>query len=305
MHQLHYRMEAGPTQRLWRAVLEGVDVPAQPPVPEVLARRSEPAPEFPLERELDGGSYQITEHLWGTPDRGCYRGIRLLDGEPVLVTLGWPSRLPRAELAGALAISASSVAPLRGLVELVEPNQPALAALVEDAPAGAPLAASSFPIPVADAIALGIAIARVLVEAHAAGHIVYGVRPELIYVDSSRALTGLAPRCERFWSLATRPDYGVPLAFDELYFAPELAAGRDAVPASDVFSLCAVLFHAIAGAHPFAASSPMMQIAAIATGKHPPCPAPVADVLDAGLAVNPADRPSPAQLVDALGRANR
>jgi len=302
MHQLHYRMEAATTPQLWRATLEGADLPDRPPVQEVRALRSEPAPEFPLERELDVGSYQITEHLWGTPDRGCYRGTRLLDGESVLITLGRPSQLSRGELVRALAISARSVAPLRGIVELVEPNQPALTALVEDAPAGVPLASLGFPIAVADAVALGIAIARVLAEAHAAGQIVYGIRPELIYVDRSRVLTGLAPRAERMWSLATRPDYGVPLAFDELYFAPELAAGRDAVPASDVFSLSAVLFHMIAGDHPFAASSPMMQIAAIAAGRHAPCPAPVADVLDRGLAVNPADRPSAAQLVEMLAR---
>jgi hypothetical protein len=303
MHQLLYRMEAGATSKLWRALPEPDGAEREfRPTPEVVARRSEPRPAFPLERELDDGSYQITEHLWGTPDRGCYRGIRLLDGEPVVIALGSPQQRARTELGVALTLVGAGIAALRGITELVEQNESPLAALIEDAPPGVPLASVALPLSLADAVGLGIALARVIKQVHAHGQIVRGIRPELVYVDEKRSLSGLVPRCELFWSLAPAPGYGVAPCFEDLYLAPEIVAGRDAVPASDVFSLCALLAHVASGEHPFAAPSMMGQITAIATGKRVRWTGPevLAAVLDAGLAVDPAKRPSPARVIEAL-----
>lgn len=302
-HQLLHRMEAEPQQRLWRAWPEPAGEARElPPTPEVVKRRSEPRPEFPLERELDDGSYQITEHLWGTPDRGCYRGIRLLDGEPVVVALGSPQQRGRTELVAALTLAGPGIVPLRGIAELIEENESPLSALIEDAPPGMPLASIALPFSLADAVGLGIALARVIKQVHAHGQIVRGIRPELVYVDGKRSLSGLVPRCELFWSLAPAPGYGVAPCFEELYLAPEILAGRDAVPASDVFSLCALLAHVASGEHPFAAPSMMGQITAIAAGKRGRWNGPevLAGILDAGLAADPAKRPSPARVIEAL-----
>jgi serine/threonine protein kinase len=231
-----------------------------------------------------------------------YLGADDLDGEPVLIALGSPQQRERTELGVALTLVGPGIVPLRGIAELIEPNESPLSALIEDAPSGVPLASLALPLSLADAVGLGIALARVIKHVHAQDRIVRGIRPELVYVDEKRLLSGLAPRCELFWSLAPAPGYGVAPCFEQLYLAPEIVAGRDAVPASDVFSLCALLAHVASGEHPFAAASMMGQITAIATGKRVRWTGPevLAGMLDAGLAVDPAKRPSPARVIEAL-----
>jgi eukaryotic-like serine/threonine-protein kinase len=95
------------------------------------------------------------------------------------------------------------------------------------------------------------------------------------------------------------------------YLAPELFAGDDATPASDVYALAAVAFEALSGRSARRGETPL-QIARSATQDPPPdlrrewaqAPADAAAVLRRGMASDPADRPATAgQLVTELEAA--
>lgn len=89
------------------------------------------------------------------------------------------------------------------------------------------------------------------------------------------------------------------------YAAPERILGKEATPASDVFSIGAILFHALAGYPPFRGSTPAAVMLAACTESPMSLPAHVPAKLDAilqrCLKKDPAQRyASPAALYDAL-----
>jgi CheY-like chemotaxis protein len=91
------------------------------------------------------------------------------------------------------------------------------------------------------------------------------------------------------------------------YSAPERILGKPATAASDVFSLGAILFHALAGRPPFRGDSPAAVMLAAVTDvalEPPPHVAPqLASVIRKCLAKDPNERyPTPADLRDALER---
>jgi CheY-like chemotaxis protein len=115
--------------------------------------------------------------------------------------------------------------------------------------------------------------------------------PSAIIVDENRV--GIAPP-----GTADRNRYGQ-------YAAPERTLGQPATPASDVFSLGAILFHALARYAAFRGDSPAAVMLAACTEAPRALPADVpaelADVILRCLARNPADRyASPAALRSAL-----
>jgi CheY-like chemotaxis protein len=92
------------------------------------------------------------------------------------------------------------------------------------------------------------------------------------------------------------------------YSAPEKILGKPASPASDVFSLGAILYHAVAGYPPFRGDSPaaVMLAACTDTPREVPdhVPAPLANVIQRSLSRDPAARfASPAALAQALETA--
>jgi predicted Ser/Thr protein kinase len=100
---------------------------------------------------------------------------------------------------------------------------------------------------------------------------------------------------------------GTPLgSFD--YMAPELAEGADASAASDLYSLAVTAYQALTGELPFPAARPSEALIAHAHAKRPRAsrqapqlPRAVDDVLIAGLAVDPDQRPSSSrELFDGL-----
>jgi CheY-like chemotaxis protein len=92
------------------------------------------------------------------------------------------------------------------------------------------------------------------------------------------------------------------------YSAPEKVLGKPATAASDVFSLGAILYHAVAGHPAFRGDSPAAVMLAACTDapREVPghVPAPVADAIRRSLSRNPNERfATPAALADALERA--
>jgi eukaryotic-like serine/threonine-protein kinase len=87
------------------------------------------------------------------------------------------------------------------------------------------------------------------------------------------------------------------------YLAPEAARGEPATPASDVFSLGSTLFAALEGAPPFGTSeNPMALLHRVAGGNvlPPQRPGPLTPLLQRMLAKRPQDRPTMAEVADAL-----
>jgi CheY-like chemotaxis protein len=102
-----------------------------------------------------------------------------------------------------------------------------------------------------------------------------------------------------------------PTAMDRLrygqYAAPERILGKPATPASDVFSLGAILYHAVAGRPPFRGDSPAAVMLSICTDQAldapPDVPQSVAALIRRCLMRDPSERfASPAVLRDALDR---
>lgn len=245
---------------------------------------------------LGGGRYVITEHLGGTPDRGRYRARDESTKDTVLVTLGTTQTARAAVLRERLALEVAGVAPLLEISDL----KAGYTGLVENEPSGAP--ALTPLLDVGSAARLALEIAVILRRAHAQGLTLAGLRPELVYVDDDR-VTGIAPRCEPFLVTAGEPCYGVPPCFDHFYLAPELltAPSEPTGPAADVFSLCAILGHWVAGEHPFAGEG-ISQGIAIMTGNRRPWhgdPA-VGALIDGGLEPDPGRRLRLAEVVERL-----
>lgn len=89
------------------------------------------------------------------------------------------------------------------------------------------------------------------------------------------------------------------------YSAPEKILGKPATPASDVFSLAAILYHAVSGHPPFRGDSPaaVMLAACTDTPREVPehVPAALASVIRRGLSRDPGERfPSTSALAHAL-----
>jgi eukaryotic-like serine/threonine-protein kinase len=94
------------------------------------------------------------------------------------------------------------------------------------------------------------------------------------------------------------------------YMAPEQARGEGAVPASDVYSACLVVYEGLAGANPIAAGSPAATARRAAAGALPPLARARPDLarrlcaaVDSGLGPDPAARPSARELADELAAA--
>ncbi len=162
-------------------------------------------------------------------------------------------------------------------------------------------------------------VAHGLAAVHAAGVIHRDIKPSNILVDADgRAKLGdfgLAGISVREPSAAAVPELSIALtATGDLvgtpaYMAPERIRGEDAVPASDTFSLCVVLFEALYGMRPFAGVTWAELSRAVLAGERAAVPsrarrvpARIARLLDRGLAATPETRWSAAELAEEIER---
>jgi serine/threonine protein kinase len=146
---------------------------------------------------------------------------------------------------------------------------------------------------------VGIQIARALEATHAADIIHRDVKPANILARGDT------------WKLA---DFGVAKLPDSTitaegkfigspsYAAPESLRDATYSPASDVYSLAATLYEALAGVPPHGDHELLSIARKIEQDPHPLPRGPVGDAIMAGLARDPAHRPSAAELASLLAR---
>ncbi|MFB9710677.1 serine/threonine-protein kinase [Streptosporangium sandarakinum] len=160
------------------------------------------------------------------------------------------------------------------------------------------------PLTPAEAARLGRGVLAALWTAHAAGICHRDVKPAnvLLRDDGSPVLTDFgiaalhdAPSLTASGQLVGSPEY----------IAPERLRGREGDPASDLWSLGMLLYVAVEGYHPMRRETTMATLAAVLNGHVPPPrrAGPLAPVLAALLAQDPAARPPAAELDRMLGWA--
>ncbi|MFF4381693.1 serine/threonine-protein kinase [Kitasatospora sp. NPDC001547] len=158
------------------------------------------------------------------------------------------------------------------------------------------------PLPVAAVRSLGVGLAEALEAVHAQGLVHRDVKPSnvLLALDGPRLIDFGITRALDAATALTRSGFVVG---SPGYLSPEQAEGRNAGPASDVFSLGAVLAHSATGTAPFGSgvSAAVLLYRVI----HDEPELDIADrelrtlVADC-LAKDPARRPTPAQLRERL-----
>lgn len=163
------------------------------------------------------------------------------------------------------------------------------------------------PLPVAQAVELGAAVAEGLGEAHRHGVVHRDVKPRNLFVTAAGEIKildfGLARSagCETGDDTASLlPDLTSEGAVvgTAAYMSPEQARGAEVDHRTDVFSLGAVLYEALTGVHPFRTDrGPADTMTAILRDDPPPpsavrpdVPAPLDDIVLRCLAKEPHDR---------------
>ncbi|MEV4937917.1 serine/threonine-protein kinase [Streptomyces zaomyceticus] len=147
---------------------------------------------------------------------------------------------------------------------------------------------------------LGAALAEALEAIHACGLVHRDLKPGNIVMapDGPRVLDfGIARALESTRLTATGSAFGTPG-----YLAPEQALGEEVTGAADVFALGAVLV-AAAGGRPFGDGTPigLMYRAVHEEPDLAPVPESLRGLVGRCLAKNPADRPTPEEILDVLG----
>ncbi|TDD82634.1 protein kinase domain-containing protein [Actinomadura rubrisoli] len=161
-----------------------------------------------------------------------------------------------------------------------------------------------------DACSIAAEAASALAAIHEAGVVHRDIKPENVLLDMSSTppavrLTdfGIARIAEQTSSKSTMLVGTAP------YIAPELADGRSAVPATDLYALGITLYEMCCGVTPFADRSTLVTLqrhGSAAPGRPPEIPDPLWELIEGLLAKDPDDRPAPAArvaiLLEALAR---
>jgi serine/threonine protein kinase len=176
-------------------------------------------------------------------------------------------------------------------------ESPWLATVYVPAPSLAELVRVSGPMPVAAIHWLAAGCAEALECVHRAGLVHRDLKPAniLVTADGPRVIDfGLARTDDNPHRTVIGALIGTPS-----YMAPEQAAGESRGPAVDIFALGATLTFAATGRPPYRATSAKDVILQLLTGEPDLSDVPevLREMLTACLARNPADRPTPAQLL--------
>lgn len=158
-------------------------------------------------------------------------------------------------------------------------------------------------LPPREVARIGRQVATALAAAHSAGIVHRDVKPAnvLLGADGAVKITDFGISRASWDATVTRT--GV-VAGTPAYFAPEVARGEPPDPAADVFSLGSTLYAAVEGVPPFGLDdNTLALLRAVAEGRiRPPQQAgPLSALLMQMLREDPAERPSMAEAVLALG----
>ncbi|MFC8900292.1 RodZ domain-containing protein [Streptomyces cinereoruber] len=248
------------------------------------------------------GGYAVEREL-GAGGMGTVYLARSRGGRPVAVKVARPELAAdphfrerfRAEVAAARKVGGFHTAP----VVDADPEAPApwLATAYVPGPTLSGLLAEQGPMDEDRLRMLGAALAEALQAIHACGLVHRDLKPGNIIMaeDGPRVLDfGIARAVESTRLTSTGSAFGTPG-----FLAPEQARGDAVDGAADVFALGAVLV-AAAGGSAFGAGTPM---ALMYRSVHEPAdfsavPQGLRPVVAACLAKDPADRPTPAKLLD-------
>ncbi|WP_207957337.1 serine/threonine-protein kinase [Streptomyces sp. YIM 98790] len=157
------------------------------------------------------------------------------------------------------------------------------------------------PLPPSSVLLLAAGIAEALQAVHAAGIVHRDLKPAnvMLTADGPRVIDfGIAQAADATSLTASGMQIGTPA-----YMAPEQAMNRGAGAASDVFALGLVIFFAATGAHPFG-DGPIPVLLYRIASEEPDlsgCPEPLTGLVRRCLAKDPAERPSPQEIVALCG----
>lgn len=162
------------------------------------------------------------------------------------------------------------------------------------------------PLPPAEVARVGLAVLDALDTAHAAGIVHRDVKPSNVVLGGDGRVT-----LTDFGIAVTAGDPSLTttglLVGSPAYIAPERARGKSPGPASDLWSLGATLFTAVAGRPPFDAGDALGTLTAVATDDAPPAPCGgrLGNLVDGLLARDPERRPRSAAVRAELTAATR
>ncbi|WP_405862433.1 protein kinase [Streptomyces sp. NBC_00090] len=251
------------------------------------------------------GRYVI-EHKLGEGGMGTVYLARSRGGRAVAVKVARPELASdpsfrarfRAEVAAARRVGGFHTAQVVDADP--EAEAPWLATAYIPGPTLAGLLAAQGPMGEERLRTLGAALAEALEAIHACGLVHRDLKPGNIVMapDGPRVLDfGIARALESTRLTATGSAFGTPG-----YLAPEQALGEEVTGAADVFALGAVLV-AAAGGRPFGEGTPMglMYRSVHEAPDLGTVPEGLRGLVARCLAKNPAERPTPDEILDALG----
>ena len=157
-----------------------------------------------------------------------------------------------------------------------------------------------------DVVAVGVELLEALAYAHSQGIVHRDVKPQNVMLSDEGHVKVM--------------DFGIAHVMDSdtltgdgdvigtvAYMSPEQASGRRVQPPSDVYSAGMVLYELLAGAHPLRGDTPAETLSNVAAARlpslaalRPELPDDLAALIDAACAGRPADRPTAADLSEAL-----
>ncbi len=226
-----------------------------------------------------------------------------LAGDPEFMT-----RFQR-EAEAAAAVGGVYTAPVLGAGPT--DNPPWLATAFVAGPSLADLVARTGPLPPAAVWRLAGGLVEALQAIHAQGLIHRDLKPGniLLAPDGPRVIDfGISRALQGAHVTATKMTMGTPA-----FMSPEQVEGREAGPASDVFSLGSVLAYATTGTAPFEGGQPFAifykvisgepDLSRLPEGPYGPTGPGLRALVAACLAKDPARRPTLDQLISAIGTA--
>lgn len=273
-------------------------------------------PDFPLADSLGDGRFVPVEHYWGAGSDQLFFGRSSTEpGVRYLISTTTDNGLQKELLQASFERTSDGVFVTEFLGHYDADGRDdgrdrfrrQQCALVERVPDGVPVAKASIDLRAASAI-LGLHAGRMVQRAIANEVDVLGLRPEYVWVrvgQAGPAVTGIGGRNAAFFASARRMrDLPTAPLFEQRYLAPEVYSRGAYDDRAYVLTLSVMIAEWATGAYPYAIDDGAWGYNNLAQGDHLPLgiPAPLAELLSAGMRPDPRDRPRLDAFVAALER---